>query len=104
MMDFPSSTIPAMPSQCLPRTFSSRLANTCSQAFDLSARFLQVGLERCAETERRRPSGELWKWLDQLLFGVGCVAEFVDECIVQSTGLGDLISPRNANRVGVTPA
>src|ERR1700722_1931212 len=30
MIDFPSSMIPAMPSQCLPRTFSSRLSNTCS--------------------------------------------------------------------------
>ena len=68
MIDLPSSMIPAMPSQCLPRTFSSRLANDLFQTCDLALRLLEVGLERRPQLRVRRGFRQLRQGLRQLLF------------------------------------
>ena len=49
MIDLPSSMIPAIPSQCLPRTFSSRLSKTLVEAFHLTLRFREVRFEGLAQ-------------------------------------------------------
>ena len=89
--DLPSSMMPAIPSQCLPRTFSPSErtpARACRPA--------RASPPRCDSNAAHRISalafGHLRKRLESLLFRIVGIAEFVDERVVQGPGFSHVSS------------
>ena len=95
MIDLPSSMMPAMPSQCFPRTFSSRLSNTCSRRSIWPCVSSRCALEGLPQLGRGGRLGELGQRLGELALGVVGVAEFVEERVVQRAGFSHGESPQS---------
>ena len=84
MIDLPSSMMPAMPSQCLPADLLVQSSRTPVRAARLPCGLFEVRFERLPQLGIRRRFRELRQRLRQLLFGVVRVAQFVEECVVES--------------------
>jgi hypothetical protein len=67
----PSSIMPAMPSQCLPRTALVEACEDLRQSIHLSARFLQVCFERLPQIRRACRLGHVGQgfWSSPVSFG-----------------------------------
>ena len=79
--------MPAMPPQCLPRTFFEAFEDPLD-TIDVAARLLEMRLECRAQIGRGRRLRQLRQCLGQLFFGVVAVSQFVQKRIVQGSGFG----------------
>ena len=74
--------IPAIPSQCLPRAFSSRPLEHLFQTLNLALGLLEVRFERLAQFRGGGCFGQLCQRFRELPFGVIRIPQLVDECVV----------------------